>query len=282
MTRSIAVLGFGTMGAGIAQVCAQADHQVTVLERLPAELDAGRERVDAFLREGVRRGKLDDGERLAALERIAGTTDVDALRGSAVVIEAVTEDLAVKLDVLGRVAKVVGAEAVIATNTSALSVAQIAAALPHPERVGGLHFFNPAPLVPLVEVVEAVQTAPETVAALVALARELGKEPVVTKDRPGFLVNRLLLPYLNQALRAYDDGLATADDIDVALELGLGYPMGPLRLLDMIGLDTHRHASDAAYEQTRDPDYAPPPVLDRLVQAGRLGRKSGSGIYDHG
>jgi 3-hydroxybutyryl-CoA dehydrogenase len=269
------------MGGGIAQVCAQAGNLVRVLEPTEELLDAGRGRVDAFLRDGVSRGKLDDSDREAVLERIHGTTGVDALADCSVVIEAVVEDLAIKHEVLRRVAEVVGSEVPIATNTSALSVTQIAAGLPAPERVGGLHFFNPAPLMPLVEVVEAVQTAPQTTSALVAFAAELGKEPIVTKDRPGFLVNRLLMPYLNQALRAFDEGLASREDIDAGLELGLGYPMGPLRLLDLIGLDTHRHATDAAYEQTRDVNFAPPPVLERLVQAGRLGRKTGAGIYEY-
>lgn len=279
--RRIGVLGFGTMGSGIAQVCAQAGFRVAVFEPTAALLDAGRRRVDSFLREGVKRGKLEDADREAILERIEMTTDAGDLAGAEVVIEAVVEDLKVKIDVLRRVAEVLGPDATIATNTSALSVTEIAAALPAPGRVAGLHFFNPAQLMELVEVVEAVQTETETTEALVALAREIGKQPVVTKDRPGFLVNRLFMPYLNQALQAYDDGLATDEDIDVALELGLGYPMGPLRLLDLIGLDTHRHATSAAYEQTGDTNFAPPPVLERLVQAGRLGRKTGSGIYDY-
>jgi 3-hydroxybutyryl-CoA dehydrogenase len=148
--------------------------------------------------------------------------------------------------------------------------------------VGGLHFFNPAPVMRLVEVVEAVATAPETTAALETFARRIGKEPVVTKDRPGFLVNRLLMPYLNQVVQDYDDGLASAEDLDAALELGLGYPMGGLKLLDLVGLDVHRNATAAAWEQTRDPHLVPPPLLERMVAAGRLGRKSGRGFYDYG
>jgi 3-hydroxybutyryl-CoA dehydrogenase len=268
------------MGSGIAQVCAAAGHSVVVVEPTDALLEAGRRRIGAFLDEGVRRNKLQPDERDAVLARVEATTDLEQCAGVNLVIEAVSEDLAIKVDLLGRVAPIV-ADALIATNTSALSVTEIAAFLPAPHRVAGLHFFNPAPLMPLVEVVEAVQTDPETTAALVAFARDLGKEPIVTKDRPGFLVNRLLMPYLNQAIADYDAGLASAEDIDVGLELGLGYPMGPLRLLDLIGLDTHRHATEAAYAQTRDVHYAPPPLLERLVQAGRLGRKTGRGIYEY-
>ncbi len=277
----IAILGLGTMGAGIAQVCSQAGFEVVALEATDELLASGRGRIDAFLQGGVKRGKLADADREAILGRIAGTTSVEDLAGVDVVIEAVVENLELKRDLLGRLAPVVGDEAIIATNTSALSVTEIAASLPRPERVGGLHFFNPAPLMELVEVVEAVQSFSATTAALTELAEKLGKRPIVTKDRPGFLVNRLLMPYLNQAIRDHDDGLASAEDIDVGLELGLGYPMGPMKLLDMIGLDTHRHATEAAYEQSHEPSFAPPPALERLVQAGRLGRKTGAGIYEY-
>jgi 3-hydroxybutyryl-CoA dehydrogenase len=170
----------------------------------------------------------------------------------------------------------------MATNTSALSVTELAATVPRPERFGGLHFFNPAPLMKLVEVVAAVQTSEETLDFLESFAKEIGKEPVRTKDRPGFLVNRLLMPYLNQVVQAYDDGLATAEDMDTALERGLGYPMGGLKLLDLIGLDIHLHATSAAYEQTHDPHLAPPPLLSRMVDAGYLGRKTGRGFHDYG
>jgi 3-hydroxybutyryl-CoA dehydrogenase len=278
----VAVLGFGAMGAGVAQVCAQAGLDVAVLDVDAEHLEAGRERLEDFLEGGVRRGKLTAGEGEAVLGRVRGTEDVAELAGAGLVIEAVVEDAELKRGLLGEVAAVVGEEALIATNTSALAVASLAAAIPAPGRVGGLHFFNPAPVMRLVEVVEAVATAPETTAALEAFARRIGKEPVVTKDRPGFLVNRLLMPYLNQVVQDYDDGLASAEDLDAALELGLGYPMGGLKLLDLVGLDVHRNATVAAWEQTRDPHLVPPPLLERMVAAGRLGRKSGRGFYDHG
>jgi 3-hydroxybutyryl-CoA dehydrogenase len=278
---TVAVLGFGTMGAGIAQVAAQAGHQVIVLDRTEELLAAGRRRVAGFLDGGVRRGKIDEAGRDAALERITGSTEVSALAGAGLVIEAVAEEHEVKAGLLARAAEAVGEDALIATNTSALSVTALAASVPRPERFGGLHFFNPAPIMPLVEVVRAVQTSPETVVALTAFAEAAGKSPIVVEDRPGFLVNRLLMPYLNDVIQAYDDGLATAEDIDTALELGLGYPMGPLKLLDLIGLDVHEHATEAAYAATRDPMLSAPPLLRRMVEAGRLGDKTGHGFYAH-
>jgi 3-hydroxybutyryl-CoA dehydrogenase len=277
----VAILGFGAMGAGIAQVCAQAGFEVSVLEVDAGRLGAGHERMARFLEGGVQRGKVGPEERDAALQRVQGVLEPGELAGAGLVIEAVVEDLALKRDLLREVAAVVGDDAVIATNTSALAVADLAAAVPAPGRVGGLHFFNPAPVMKLVEVVEAVATAPETTRALEAFARRIGKEPVVTKDRPGFLVNRLLMPYLNQVVQDYDDGLASTEDLDAALELGLGYPMGGLKLLDLVGLDVHRNATAAAWEQTRDPHLVPPPLLERMVAAGRLGRKSGHGFYDY-
>jgi 3-hydroxybutyryl-CoA dehydrogenase len=279
---NVAVLGFGTMGAGIAQVCAQAGREVVVLEESEERLEDGRRRLETFLEEGVRREKVTEEERSEALARVRGTTEVGDLAGSGVVIEAVVENLETKRTLLLAVADVVGESAIMATNTSALSVTELAATVPRPERFGGLHFFNPAPLMKLVEVVAAVQTSEETLDFLESFAKEIGKEPVRTKDRPGFLVNRLLMPYLNQVVQAYDDGLATAEDMDTALERGLGYPMGGLKLLDLIGLDIHLHATSAAYEQTHDPHLAPPPLLSRMVDAGHLGRKTGRGFHDYG
>jgi 3-hydroxybutyryl-CoA dehydrogenase len=216
----------------------------------------------------------------AIAARVRGTTVLAEVADVDLVIEAVAEDLDLKLAVLGELGQTVRDDAIITTNTSAISVTRLAAAVPGPERVAGLHFFNPAPLMRLVEVVEAVATGAATMTVLEEFVRRIGKEPAVTKDRPGFLVNRLLMPYLNQVIQDYDDGIADADDLDAALELGLGYPMGPLKLLDLIGLDNHLHATQAAYEQTRDAHYAPPPLLERMVDAGRLGRKSGRGFYE--
>lgn len=276
--RPVAVLGFGAMGAGIAQVSAQAGHEVTVLDTDEERLSAGRARLTAFLDGGVRRGKLTAGQRDGVLARVHPTTDIARLAGSWLVIEAVVEDQQVKACLLARVAAVAGEDAIIASNTSALPVTALAAAVPGPERFAGLHFFNPAPLMPLVEVVRALQTGEDTVRELTGFATGIGKTPIIVADRPGFLVNRLLMPYLNDVVQAYDDGLATAGEIDEALKLGLGYPMGPLELLDLIGLDVHAHATTAAYEATRDRAFAPPPLLMRMVEAGYLGRKSGRGL----
>jgi 3-hydroxybutyryl-CoA dehydrogenase len=280
--ETVAVLGFGTMGAGITQVCAQAGHNVVVLEDSDERLEAGRQRLEGDLEEGVRREKVSEEARDETLARVRGTTEAGELSGAGVVIEAVVEELEVKRELLPAVADAVGDRAIMATNTSALSVTALAATVPRPERFGGLHFFNPAQRMKLVEVVAAEQSSEETLKTLEAFAEGLGKQSVRTKDRPGFLVNRLLMPYLNQVIQAYDDGLASAEDLDTALEMGLGYPMGGLKLLDLIGLDIHLHATSAAYEQTHDLHFSPPPLLSRMVSAGYLGRKTGRGFYPYG
>jgi 3-hydroxybutyryl-CoA dehydrogenase len=249
-----------------------------VLETDDDRLADGRRRVEDFLADGVRRGKLTPADRDAILGRTTGTTDVADLAGSTLVIEAVVEDRALKAQLWPRVAAAVGTDAVLVTNTSALSVTDLAATVPEPARFAGLHFFNPAPLMKLVEVVRALQTGPEVVTALTGFCESIGKTPVEVKDRPGFLINKLLMPYLNDVIQAYDDELATASDLDTALELGLGYRMGPMKLLDVIGLDTHHHATHSAYEATLDPQFAPPPLLTQMVAAGYLGNKSGRGF----
>jgi 3-hydroxybutyryl-CoA dehydrogenase len=276
--RSVAVLGLGLMGRGIAQVIAQAGIPVVVLETGEDRLAAGVEAIADFLAEGVRRGKVTPEQREASLGRITGTTDVADLATADLVIEAVVERAEVKRELLAAVGDVVAAEAVLATNTSALSVTDLAAAVPGPQRVAGLHFFNPAPLMPVVEVVAALQTDPAVTAALTAFVERIGKVAVPVRDRPGFLVNKLLMPYLNDVVGELDAGLASAEDIDTALRLGLGYRMGPLELLDLIGLDTHHHATTSAYRATLDPQFAPPPLLGQMVAAGYLGRKSGRGF----
>lgn len=274
----VAVLGYGTMGRGIAQVLASSGRAVTVYETDQERVEAGHAAVSAFLGEGIRRGKATEQDRADTLGRIRGTTDIADLAGSELVVEAVVEQHDAKTDVLQRAAEAVGGDAVIATNTSALAVTDLAAAVPAPERFAGLHFFNPAPLMSVVEVVRALQTAQDVVADLQSLCTDMGKSPVVVPDRPGFLVNRLLMPYLNDVVQAYDDGLADAEDIDTALELGLGYRVGPLRLLDMIGLDVHEHATGSAHAQLNDARFAPPPLLARMVSAGYLGDKTGTGF----
>ncbi|MCW1100245.1 3-hydroxyacyl-CoA dehydrogenase family protein [Streptomyces sp. RS2] len=274
----VAVLGFGTMGVGIAQVVAQSGRQVTVLEASRERVDAGLAAMSDFLSGGVRRGKLTAEQREDVLARVRGTTEVGHLADSDLVIEAVTERPDIKRALLSRVADVVSHDTVLTTNTSALSVTGLATAVPHSGRFAGLHFFNPAPLMRVVEVVHALQTDPKVVVRLAEFTATIGKDPVVVKDRPGFLVNRLLMPYLNDVIQAYDDELASAEDIDTAVRLGLGHKLGPLELLDLIGLDVHQHATLSAYEATFDPCFAPPPLLTHMVAAGRHGAKNGHGF----
>ncbi|MEU8039580.1 3-hydroxyacyl-CoA dehydrogenase family protein [Streptosporangium sp. NPDC049078] len=275
----IGVVGLGTMGGGIAQVFAMSGRDVVAVEADRTRAEAGVAAIGAFLDGGVARGKVSGEEKRAALARITTVTSPGDLAGVDLVVESVTENLEVKREVLAAAALAVGDETPIVTNTSALSVTELAALLPNPARVAGLHFFNPAPVMRTVEVVRALQTDQGLVDRLVALVNSLdGKQPVVVKDRPGFLVNALLLPYLNDVIQEYDEGLATAEDIDLALKLGLGYRSGPLEMLDMIGLDVHLHATENAYAATSDDRYAPPPLLRQMVAAGRLGTKNGKGF----
>ena len=277
----VAVIGAGLMGSGIAQVAAQAGCTVVVLEVAEPALRAGLARIDRFLGDGVRRGKLSEQEQTTLRGRISGTTEWRDLARCDVVVEAVTEDVDAKRTAMRALSDVLQPEALVATNTSCLSVTEIAAAYAHPEQVVGLHFFNPAQLMKLVEVVRAVETSEAVFERAVAFTAALGKQPIRTKDSPGFIVNRLLIPYLNQAIQAYDDGLSSLDEIDTGVELGLGYPMGPFKLADLIGLDVHLHASEALHTDTGRQEFAPPPLLRRMVKAGRLGRKTGRGFHGY-
>jgi 3-hydroxybutyryl-CoA dehydrogenase len=278
----VGVVGAGLMGSGIVEVCAKAGLQVTFVEADAARVDHGRSLVEGSLEKAVQREKLDEASRDALLGRISGSTDFDSLADADLVIEAVVEELAVKLDVFRRLDGITRPEVVLASNTSSLPIANLAAATQRPDRVVGMHFFNPPPVMKLLELVRGLTTSDETVEFAQEMGERLGKTTILAKDRAGFVVNMLLVPYLNGAIRMLEEGFATAEDIDTGVTLGLGHPMGPLTLLDLVGLDTAMHVGEVLYEEFREAVYAPPPLLRRMVAAGYLGRKSGRGFFDYG
>jgi 3-hydroxybutyryl-CoA dehydrogenase len=277
----VGVLGGGLMGSGIAESVAAAGLPVVVREIHDEAIGAARGRIEGSLEHAVDRGKLDAAARQAALARIDFTTELDDLADADLVIEAVPEEAALKGAVLADVASRVSADAIIASNTSSIPIAQLAARVPRPERVLGLHFFSPVPVMKLVEVVVALDTSDEVVATASEFVRRIGKVPIETKDRSGFIVNMLLVPYLMAAVRMYEDGFATREAIDEGMRLGCGHPMGPLTLCDFIGLDVLYSVCDSLYEEFKRPEYAPPPLLKRMVASGRLGRKTGRGFYEY-
>jgi 3-hydroxybutyryl-CoA dehydrogenase len=279
--QSVGVLGCGLMGAGIAQVCAQSGYRTVVREVNQAVLDKGLGRVRRFLEEGVQKGKVTPETRDSTLANLSGTTAVDALAGCDLVIEAIVENLEAKRQAYAAVEGVLGDDTLIVSNTSSLCITELAASTTRPDRFGGLHFFNPVPLMKLVEVIRGLSTTEPTYVALFAFAQSLGKDPITAPDRPGFIVNRLLVPYLLDAIRAYENGLGTLDDIDKGMKLGCGYPMGPFTLLDFVGLDTTYYIANIMFDEFREPAYAPPPLLKRMVLAGRVGKKVGKGFFDY-
>jgi 3-hydroxybutyryl-CoA dehydrogenase len=269
------------MGAGIAQLAIEAGYE-TVGREVSDELGAkARDRIAHFLQRKVEKGQLEAGERERALGRLSLATDLDALSGCDLVVEAIVEDLAAKRELFAELDHIVRHEAFLATNTSALSVTEIAAATSMPERVVGMHFFNPAPLMPLVEIVRAELSSDEAVDAAFAVAERMGKRPIRCHDTPGFVVNRILIPLLNDCVRVLDEARVTPQDLDTALTAGAGWPMGPCALLDLVGIDVHVHASEALYEKLREPRTAPPPRLVAMKNAGLLGRKTGRGFYPY-
>jgi 3-hydroxybutyryl-CoA dehydrogenase len=279
--QTIGVIGAGTMGAGIVQVSALAGLSAVVMDIDDARIAKGRGAVAGALDKLVKKEKLAAAERDAALGRLRGTTDYSALGTCDFIIEAATEDEPLKLKILRQVDAVAKDDAIIATNTSSISITKLGAAMKRPSRFVGLHFFNPVPVMGLVEVVRGRQTGDSTVEAAVALAKRLGKTPVVVKDSPGFVVNRLLCPMLNEAVLAYGEGIASAKDIDEAMKLGCNHPIGPLALADLIGLDVVLAVMEVFHRDFKDPKYRPAPLLKEMVAAGKLGRKSGRGFHTY-
>jgi 3-hydroxybutyryl-CoA dehydrogenase len=277
----VGVVGCGQMGSGIAQVAAAAGFPVIVRDVEAGMLSRGQAAIRKSLDKLVEKGRLEPVRREAALGRLTFTTSLAELAGCDLVIEAVTEDLRLKNELWQALDAAALATAIFASNTSSLSIGDMAVATSRPDRFVGLHFFNPVPLMPLVEVVRAVTTSGETFDRSMAFARRLGKEPIAARDRSGFVVNRLLVPYLLDAVRALEDGVATAADLDRGMQLGCGHPMGPLALLDFVGLDTIVRIAEIMFEEYREPRFAPPPLLRRMVVAGLHGRKSGRGFYDY-
>jgi 3-hydroxybutyryl-CoA dehydrogenase len=280
--QKVGVVGCGIMGSGIAEVCARAGLAVTFVEVDQARCDAGRKKIERSFEKAVARGKIEAEVRDQAMASLVPTTDLGDLADADLVIEAVTEDLSVKKEVFKRLDEVTKPDVVLATNTSTLPVVEMAAQTARPDKVLGMHFFNPAAIMKLLELVVAITTADETLEFARRFGERVGKTVVVAKDRGGFIVNFLLIPFLNSAVNMLDEGVATREDIDTAVKLGLGHPMGPLELSDLIGLDTALHAANQIYEEFHDPIYAPPRLLKRMVAAGHLGRKSGKGFYDYG
>src|SRR5918994_6288553 len=279
--KTVGVLGCGLMGSGIAQVCAAAGYKTIVREVEEGFLNKGLGRIQKFLSDGVAKGKVTTEAQEKTLANLSGTTKTEDLRDCDLIIEAIIENVEEKANVFAALDGVVGDATIYCSNTSSLCITELAAKTKRPDRFGGLHFFNPVPLMKLVEVIRALTTSEATYRAVFSFAGSLGKEPITAPDRPGFIVNRLLVPYLLDAIRSYENGLGTVEDIDKGMKLGTGYPMGPFTLLDFVGLDTTYYIANIMFDEYREPAYAPPPLLKRMVLAGRLGRKSGHGFYKY-
>jgi 3-hydroxybutyryl-CoA dehydrogenase len=277
----VGIVGAGFMGSGIAESAARAGLEVIVHEPQAVPLERSRARIAESVGRAVRRGKLSEEEAGALQGRIVFSTELEAIAECELVVEAIVEDEAAKVELFGRLDEVAAEGALLASNTSSIPIAGLAAATARPGKVLGTHFFSPVPVMPLVEVVVALDTEPETVQRAEAFANRLGKTAIRTKDRSGFIVNFLLVPYLMAAVRMYEEGFASREDIDEGMKLGCGHPMGPLTLCDFIGLDVLYSVCDSLYEEFKRDEYAPPPLMKRMVVAGHLGRKSGRGFYEY-
>jgi 3-hydroxybutyryl-CoA dehydrogenase len=277
----VGVVGCGLMGSGIVEVCARAGYEVVVREVDQDLLQRGLDRIGKSLNKGVARGKLSQEDADQAMGHIHGTLSLADFGECDLVVEAAIENMAIKKDIFGQLDGILPPHAILASNTSSLCITEMASATDRGDKVLGIHFFNPVPVMPLIEFVRTILTSDETMEIAHEFGASLGKTMVTAKDTPGFIVNRLLMPYILDAVSVYENGLASKEDIDTAIRLGLNHPMGPLTLLDFVGLDTALFIADAMYEEYKDPRYAAPPLLRRMVLAGHLGRKSGKGFYDY-
>lgn len=275
----VAVIGAGTMGSGIAQTCALAGNQVSLYDASNAARDKAPKIIASSLARLVKKAHISEAEQRDTLARITLLAELDDVDSASVIIEAVFEDISVKREVWQTLSALANQNALLATNTSSLSVTELAALVDQPERFCGLHFFNPVPVLPLVEVIKALQTSDETIRSAEAFITSIGKTPVVCQDKPGFIVNRLLIPYMNDAVHALAEGVASAENIDKAMKLGANMPLGPLALTDLVGLDVALAATESLYREFGDPKFRPAPLLKQMVRAGKLGRKSGQGFY---
>jgi 3-hydroxybutyryl-CoA dehydrogenase len=279
--KKVGIVGCGLMGSGIVETCARAGYDVVVQEVSQELLDRGLARVGKSLQKAVSRGKIEQAQADAALARIEGTLTLNDFADCDLVVEAAIENMNVKKEIFERLDQVLPPHAILASNTSSLCITEMASVTQRGSKVLGIHFFNPVPVMPLIEFVRTILTSDETMEIAHQFGASLGKTMVTAKDSPGFIVNRLLIPYALDSVRIYENGLASKEDIDTAIKLGLNHPMGPLTLLDFVGLDTTLFIADAMYEEYKDERYAAPPLLRRMVLAGHLGRKSGKGFYDY-
>lgn len=279
--KKVGVVGCGLMGSGIVQVCAQSGYQVIVSEVNNELLNKGLTTIKNFLADGVERGKITEQDKDSTLGRIQGATDISGFSDCDLVIEAAAEDLELKKKIFANLDKVCPKEAILSTNTSVLSIIDMARMTSRPEKVAGVHFAYPVPIMRLLEIIQTIATSNETLETVKQFGATLGKVIVVAKDTPGFIVNRLLTPFLNNAIRMVEDGIATKEDIDTAIKVGLNHPMGPLELIDLLGIDTGLRAATALYEELKEPQHAPPILMKRMVAAGWYGRKTSKGFYDY-